>query len=114
MYKSPNVYALFVLGTYVALNGCASTRPTPYSGIASSSKLQPNNNDKSGRVPYSYSTAVDWGKYSSVMVEPVTIYRGDDNQFRKVSEEDKRVLAQYMHDQFREKLAQKYTVVSNP
>jgi hypothetical protein len=114
MYKSSHVYALFVLGTCVALNGCASTHPTPYSGIASSSRLQPNNNDKSGRVPYSYSTAVDWGKYSSVIVEPVTIYRGDDNQFQKVSEEDKRVLAQYMRDQFREKLRQKYSVVSSP
>src|SRR5216684_341712 len=114
MYKSSSVYALLALSTCVTLNGCSSTRPIPYSGIASSSKLQLNKNDKSGHVPFNYSTGVEWEKYSSVIVEPVTIYRGDDNQFQKVSEEDKRILAQYMEDQFREKLGTKYPVVSSP
>jgi hypothetical protein len=37
--------------------------------------------DKSGRVPHSYSTHVDWRNYTHVIVAPVTVYRGPDSQF---------------------------------
>jgi hypothetical protein len=48
------------------------------------------------RVPYSYSTRVDWRKYDEVIVAPVAIYRGPDAQFQKVSEEKKTALAQFI------------------
>jgi len=92
-------FAILCLG----LVGCATTKPVAYAGLASSSQLQPNQTDKSGRIPYEYSASeVDWRKYSSVVIDPVSIYNGLDSQFEKVSEADKRELAQYMHEQFQE------------
>src|SRR4051794_12976828 len=60
----------------VALSGCATVTPIPYSEMASSSYLAPNPSDPSGRIPYRYSTDVDWRSYNKVMLDPVVIYRG--------------------------------------
>jgi hypothetical protein len=98
----------------VAISGCAGTRPMAYSGIASSSQLKPNAQDKSGRVPYSYSTQVDWRNYTHVIVAPVAVYRGPDNQFGKISDEDKNILAKYMQEQFSEKLAERFQITNAP
>jgi hypothetical protein len=98
----------------IAISGCAGTRPVAYSGIASSSQLKPNSQDKSGRVPYSFSTRVDWRNYTHVIVAPVTVYRGPDSQFGKISEEDKNILARYMQERFSEKLAERFQIANAP
>jgi Protein of unknown function (DUF3313) len=103
---------LCIVSSAIALAGCAGTRPRPYSALTSASQLQPNSQDKSGRVPYSYSTRVDWRKYTDVMIAPVTIYRGSDSQFEKISEEDKNTLAQYMQEQFTAKLAERLRIAN--
>lgn len=101
---------LLVLG--ITLSGCASTRPPAYSDIASSSELRPNSEDKSGRVPYSYSRQVDWRTYTDAVVTPVMIYRGADNQFQRISEQDKELLARYMQEQFSKRLAKRFHLTS--
>lgn len=92
------------LAACIALTGCASPKPVPYTGIVSASKLQPNSTDKSRRTPYSYSTEVDWAHYRHIIVEPVAIYSGADNQFGKMADSDRKQLASYMEEQFTEKL----------
>jgi len=109
---SKSTASLLFLG--IALSGCASTRPVAYSGIASSPQLQANPRDNSDHVPYSYSTHVDWRPYTRVIVSPVVVYRGTDNQFGRTSEEDKDRLAEYMHAQFVTKLAEKFQVTNTP
>jgi hypothetical protein len=104
----------FVLGIALAAAGCASTKPVAYSGIASSAQLQPSANDVSGRVPFEYWAQVNWRSYSTFILEPVTIYQGADNQFEKVSEEDKVSLAQYMQTRFTEKLSTRFKSVAAP
>jgi len=104
-------YAVCIVSMAVVLTGCASTRPIAYSDLASSSKLRPNTQDKSGRMPFSYSEQVDWRQYNQVIVEPVAVYRGSDAQFKKISEEGKNELAQYMQEQFSEKLSEHFRVV---
>ena len=47
-----------------ALVACGSPDPVAYSGIASSSQMAANAQDDSQRVPYRYSTPVDWQTYS--------------------------------------------------
>ena len=103
-----------LLGITTVLAGCATTHPMPYQGLESSTYLRPNEQSRRGHEPYVYNTAVDWKRYSTFIVDPVEIYRGPDNQFEKVSEEGKQELATYMHDQFDEKLRQKYAPVSSP
>lgn len=97
-----------------ALAACSGTSPVRYTQLQSASQLQPSANDHSGRVPYDYSSGADWQKYSSVIVDPVSIYSGVDNQFEKMSEEGKQELAQYMQEQFTDALRNKFAIVSAP
>lgn len=105
--------SLVMATTVLALSGCASTRPIPYSGIASSPQLRPNLGNNAGHIPYDYSAGTDWKNYSSAIVDPVEIYTGQDGQFEKISEENKRVLAQYMEETFRERLRTRFNIVSD-
>lgn len=90
--------------------GCA-THPVNYQGLSSTSELTPNPRDKSGHVPFLYTaTDNDWSKYTSVILDPVTIYRGPDQQFGKTSETNKALLAGYMQIRFAKVLETKYAL----
>jgi hypothetical protein len=91
--------------------GCASITPVPYSDMASSAYLAPDTSDASGRVPYRYSTAVDWRAYNKIILEPVAIYRGMDHQFADMSDKDKATLATYMQNCFADRLRSRFTLV---
>jgi hypothetical protein len=103
-------WAVLTLGA--ALTGCASVTPIAYSEVASSSYLAPNPSDPSGRIPYRYSTSVDWRAYNKVMLEPVVIYRGADQQFGDMSEADKTALANYMRTRFTKELGNRFALAS--
>jgi len=105
-------YQVVVVAACVALAACAGTHPVRYTELESSTQLQPNANDSSGRVPYNYSSGANWRKYSNAIVEPVVVYSGADNQFENVSEDQKQELAEYMRAQFTEALKEKFTMVS--
>ena len=90
------------------LAACASPDPVPYTGLASSAYLRPNRHDDTGRIPYSYTAAVNWGAYSKVIVEPVSVYQGRDQQFDDLSETDKTVLANHMQREFTRQLQSRF------
>lgn len=96
----------FVMMVFCAatLAACSSPDPVPYAGIASSPYLMTNAKDKSGHIPYLYSVPVDWRTYNRVILDPVEIYRGRDQQFDDLSESDKSELAAYMQSRFAIKL----------
>lgn len=98
----------------IALVGCASTQPLPYSNLASTPQLRPNPDDTSGRTPYRVSGNTRWQGYSKAIVDPVVIYKGTDNQFEEISEHDKAGLTNYMQTQFTEKLKARFDIVSLP
>jgi hypothetical protein len=102
------------LAVALVLGGCASTRPVPYSGLSSSQQLRANPEDKSGRVPYQYSSEVNWRQYASVMVDRVEVYGGIDHQFEDISPQDREALARYMELHFREALRGRFAVVNSP
>jgi hypothetical protein len=116
MFCKLRFFSSSVLATLavLAMTGCASTRPIPYSGIASSAQLSPNLGKNAKRMPYSYAAPVDWRRYTNLIIDPVQIYAGQDSQFEKVSDSDKTTLAQYMGDTFGEQLRQRFTMVSDP
>lgn len=107
-----------VSGALVALCltvvGCTTADPTVYSGLASASQLQPNTQDQTGRTPYRYKGHVDWQSYNKIIVDPVSVYNGPDNQFVKIAENDKLLLASYMQQQFGEKLRTRFAITSTP
>lgn len=113
MYQSIKASHLAAVALCAALVGCASVRPVAYSGVASSAELASNPQKGSAHFPYRYSTSVDWGTYSRIILDPVVIYRDADNQFGKMSEADKAALASYMHDEFAEKLKTRFALVNN-
>ncbi len=96
------------------LAACASPDPVKYSGIDSAGALAANAGDGTGRVPYAYDQPVEWNRYRAVMVAPVTIYRGGDNQFGSMAEEDKASLATYMQQKFIEALRSRFTLADAP
>jgi hypothetical protein len=115
MYLRKSAASLMVAGLVLVVGGCASTRPVPYSGIESSRYMRPNDDSRGDRVPYTYQAPnVDWKRYSRVMLDPVGIYNGPDSQFEKVTDDDKRMLADYMSEQFRGELARRYWFSPGP
>jgi hypothetical protein len=98
----------------ITLAGCQSAKPVAYSALTSTPYLRANPADRSGRAPFSYTGEVDWSQYRSVIVEPVAIYRGADNQFGKMEEKDKAFLANYMFSEFKRSLAQTYAITTTP
>ena len=112
MYSSVHAGRLAVLMLCAALGGCGNMAPVAYSEVASSSMLTPNPSDTTGRIPYRYATQVDWSAYNKVIIEPVVIYRGPDQQFGDMSERDKASLASYMQTRFVEKLRNRFTLTS--
>lgn len=98
----------------LTLSACASNPPAPHQGIQSAEYLQPNNHGQRGHEPLIYTTSVDWNQYKYFILEPVTIYRGADNTFVKVTEDRKAELAGYMQTQFQQKLQQRYTKTAVP
>ncbi|MGF6778455.1 DUF3313 domain-containing protein [Paraburkholderia sp. GAS334] len=112
MKKSDNVRLLVIAIACAALAGCASEQPVAYSGIASSAYLKPNSRGDAARVPYRYTTQADWYGYRKLIIDPVTVYRGADNQFGEMHDADKTTLAKYMQSTFAEKLGKRFEMAN--
>ena len=98
----------------LALGACASPDPVAYRDIASASQLRSNPDSDGGRIPYRYSTNVNWHSYDKILLDNVDIYRGSDAQFGSLSEDDKEMLANYMAEEFGQKLSKHFRMVDAP
>lgn len=103
---------LCVLSTLVV--GCSSQSPHPYSQIDSSRQMRLNDKADAYSIPYRYMRPVDWGRYQKIMLEPVVIYEGSDNQFGDMQARDKRMLANEMTSSFSEALGRYFRFTSTP
>ena len=115
MYKSTKKQALILItgGTLCGLlTACGTPDPVVYRDVSSASYLKANPKDDGGRIPYAYTTRVNWTTYKRAIIDPVVIYKGADNQFGDMSEEDKAALATYMQAQFFEKLSKRFEIGS--
>lgn len=106
--------SLALLASVALLAGCAGSAPNKYAGLDSSSRLTPNPSEDSDRIPFKYASPVNWKKYDSINIAPVTIYQGSDGQFNDVERSDRQQLADYMQKKFSEVLGKKFKVVSSP
>jgi hypothetical protein len=97
----------------IGMAGCATTKPVRYGQLDSSAQLAPNPQDRKGHVPFYYSTPdAQLTRYTQVMIDAVTVYGGDDQQFGKLSAAERQQLAGYMQTQFGQALGQKYVLTS--
>ena len=114
MYKRECLRLAAVLFLGVMVVGCSSVEPVKYSGIDSSSYLHSNMDKDADHVPFRYTIQQNWSAYSKVIVDPVVIYAGADNQFGEMSEADKRDLANYLQTTVEKKLSPRYAVTQQP
>lgn len=95
--------------------GCATTQPVQYRSLDSTAQLAINPQDSNGHVPFSYSAPdAQLTPYTQVMLDPVTVYNGEDQQFGSLSQADRQQLAASMQTQFSQALSKKYALVSAP
>lgn len=114
MLKPITADRLAIVALCACLAACGSAAPVAYQGVPSSPYLAPNHEEDAGRVPYRYATPVDWRAYDRIIIDPVAIYRGPDQQFEDMSDAQKTVLARYMEQQFAEKLRQRFALARDP
>ena len=114
MIKSIKARHLLLAVVCATVVGCSNVQPVAYSGIASSSFLKLDPEDKSGRAPYRFATQVDWQQYRNAIIDPVVVYRAADNQFGDMSDSDKKALAGYMQSKFEEKLRTRFELANAP
>ncbi|CAB3726843.1 DUF3313 domain-containing protein [Paraburkholderia rhynchosiae] len=113
MNRFSNAHTLAVATLCMALVGCSSVQPVAYSGLASSSELKTEPQNSSVRMPYRYATQVDWRRYKRIVIDPVAIYRGADDQFGDMGDQDKTTLANYAQSAFAKKLGKRFEVASD-
>jgi hypothetical protein len=109
-FKWPGI----VLCAGFMLTACAGQQPALYHDLAAAPYFKPNSNDDSGKFPFFYSENVDWSKYRSVLIEPVAIYDGPDQQFGKMPTQYRTALTQYMHNHFVKALSRRFNLVELP
>jgi hypothetical protein len=113
MNKSMVFRYLLPLLCVVGMAGCATTTPVQYRNLDSSAQLAPNSQNQSKHVPFYYSsTDAQLTRYSRVMLDTVTVYGGEDQQFGRLGVTEQQQLAGYMQMQFGQALAQKYVLTS--
>jgi hypothetical protein len=83
------------------------------SNLDSSAQLVPNAQNQGKHIPFYYSSPdAQLGRYNRVMLDTVTVYGGEDQQFGKLSAAERQQLADYMQMQFSQALGQKYVLTS--
>jgi hypothetical protein len=97
----------------VGMAGCVATTPVQYRNLDSSAQLAPNSQNQSKHIPFYYSAPdAQLTRYTRVMLDTVTVYGGEDQQFGKLSMVERQQLADYMQMQFSQALGQKYVLTS--
>ncbi|MDH6268145.1 hypothetical protein M2360_003550 [Rhizobium sp. SG_E_25_P2] len=114
LLKTKSIASVCLIVASGALTSCATADPSAYAGLASAQQLKPDPNDRTGRIPYRYDGGANWSEYDKVIIDPVTIYQGRDNQFVKVSEQEKTALADYMQKKITQTLQTQFSVVNSP
>lgn len=94
--------------------GCSGHDPVRYSGLDSASVLKPNTGVEADRIPFRYSPQTDWKKFNSIIIDPVLIYQGPDNQFGDMPQSERQKLASYMQEKFSSALRPRFGEATSP
>jgi hypothetical protein len=91
-------------------SGCSSTQPLRYTNLDSSTRLSQTAQERKSRMPYRYADRTDRSRYELAYLPAVEVYDGPDAQFEKIGPQDRRLLADYMHQAFEEELAKAFVM----
>jgi hypothetical protein len=97
-----------VLGA-IALGSCATSSVSPSGFLTNYSQLGPDLTRYEAAAVYVHPT-VDFNKYDSVIVDPVTVYPSNS----QMSQEEQTELGAYLQRAFVKELGRHYKIVQNP
>ena len=103
---------LAVAALSLTLASCASTTPTAPSSIPDAASLQRSAN-VTGRLSW-VKEGVDFNKFTSIMIAPVTIYDGADTDWGNTSPADRTAIANHLETAYSRAIAQNMRVVNRP
>ena len=107
-FRSACAFAVLAL----AVAACASATPTAPSSIPDAANMQRSPN-VSGRLSW-VKEGVDFRKYTSIMIAPVTIYDGADTDWGNTSPADRTEIANHLETAYSRAIAQNMRVVNRP
>ena len=107
-FRSACAFAVLAL----AVAACASATPTAPSSIPDAANMQRSPN-VSGRLSW-VKEGVDFRKYTSIMIAPVTIYDGTDTEWGNTSPADRTEIANYLQAAYSKAIGQNLRVVTRP
>ena len=108
MMTSPRASRSMILLVAVVLAGCAGDPPPRYYGVSSASQMTVNTGKEADKIPYRFVTRTDWKKYHNIIIDPVTVNQGADNQFGDLPQSDRQELARYMQNKFAATLRERF------
>jgi len=107
--------ALLFVFTVMLISGCASTyqaRSVEESGFLDDYTMLKKGTWSQALLVYINPDANEiCKKYTKVLLEPVSIWVKDESSMKNVSEEDRQMLTDYLHDSLKEALSRDYIIV---
>ncbi len=101
--------------TTLALAGCAAQSQSTSQPNAGITGVALTENAKEAPGAWSYiAQGVDLRKYTSFIIDPPVVYRGEGSSFGDLSDEDVQKIAQMFVDQTKAALGTKFPVVTKP
>ncbi|EAV2981240.1 MULTISPECIES: DUF3313 domain-containing protein [Citrobacter freundii complex] len=96
------------------MTGCTGYKSVHYTDIDSSSRLKKHEGENADHLLYTWYSGADWKKYTSVIIDPVQIYQGKDNEFNEIGQSDRQELATYMQVHFKKALTLQFNEITTP
>jgi hypothetical protein len=114
--KMKRIQHVIILLMLSLINGCAATKPGPvpqYTGfLPDYSLLQKGKPGQAERVYIK--PDVKWAEYTKILLDPVTLWRGQESQLNGISQKDAQAMADYFYSLIYRKFAQDYEMVNKP
>jgi hypothetical protein len=107
---------LFVVLIGILLTACASTREgavPEHTGFLRAPQLMTAGKPGQAQQVY-FKPDVDWATYDKVLLDPVTVWRGKESQFKGVKPADAQKMADYFFSLIHVALAKDYQMVTSP
>jgi len=115
MFKGKPFFTLLGVFALVGLTGCSTSKQVSQmkeqSGfLGDYSMLREGKGEEANYVYINPTT--NWKNYTKVMIKPVELWQSEDSDINKLSDEDKKMLVDYLNASLHESLSKDYEIVN--
>lgn len=110
------IKSIVAMLTITLLGACAATKEgevPEHTGFLRAPQLMTTGKPGQAQQVY-FKPDVDWEKYDKVLLDPVTVWRGKESQFKGVKPADAQKMADYFFSLIHTALAKDYQMVTSP